>query len=265
MMDIEERVNSIKWFHSMDLGHGLITRGQKSLAVLAQEERAIFDPVKIEGATVLDVGAWNGAFSFAAKRRGAAHVLATDEFVWIHEDWRGREAFDIANSALGLKIEAMQIDVPQIAPATVGYWDVVLFLGVLYHLPSPLEGLEAVAEVTKDCLIVETHTDLTDYSTPALAYYPGNSLNGDSSNFFGPNPAFVIEALKECGFARFDTNIHIDHRRLIVHAWRNTNRRVLGNAPEVRVVQRAPRWRRIASRAKRSLNWRSQRHTQSRR
>jgi len=86
MMDIEERVNSIKWFHSMDLGHGLITRGRKSLAVLAQEERAIFDPVKIEGATVLDVGAWNGALSFAAKRRGAAHVLATDEYVWIHED-----------------------------------------------------------------------------------------------------------------------------------------------------------------------------------
>jgi tRNA (mo5U34)-methyltransferase len=265
MMDIEERVNSIEWFHSIDLGHGLITHGLKSLEVLAQEQRVIFDPVNLEGATVLDVGAWNGAFSFAAKRRGAAHVLATDEYVWIHEHWRGREAFDIANSALGLKIEAMQIDVPQIAPATVGYWDIALFLGVLYHLPSPLEGLEAVAEVTKDCLIVETHTDLVDHSTPALAYYPGNSLNGDGSNFFGPNPAFVIEALKECGFTRFDTYIHIDHSRLTVHAWRNTTRRVLGDAPEVRVVQRSPRppppppvWRRIASRAKRSLNWRSQ-------
>ena len=264
-MDFEERVNSIEWFHSIDLGQGLITRGRKSLAVLTQEEGVIFDPVKVEGATVLDVGAWNGAFSFAAKRRGAAHVLATDEYVWIHEHWRGREAFDIANSALGLKIDAMQIDVPQIAPASVGYWDVVLFLGVLYHLPSPLEGLEAVAEVAKDCLIVETHTDLVDHSTPALAYYPGNSLNGDGSSFFGPNPAFVIEALKECGFAKFDTHIHIDHRRLTVHAWRNTNRRVLGDASEVRVVQRSPRppppppvWRRIASHAKRSLHWRSQ-------
>ena len=167
---------------------------------------------------------------------------------------RGREAFDIANAALGLKIEAMEIDVPQIAPATVGYWDVVLFLGVLYHLRSPLEGLEAVAEVATDCLIVETHTDLIDHPTPALAYYPGKSLNGDPTNFFGPNPVFVIEALKECGFTRFDTHIHIDHGRLTVHAWRNTNRRVLGDAPEVRYRHRAARWRRIASRAKRSLS-----------
>ena len=259
-MDIEQRVNSIEWFHSIDLGHGLITRGQKSLEVLAHEQRVIFDPVKIEGATVLDVGAWNGAFSFAAKRRGAVRVLATDQYVWIHKHWRGREGFDIANSALGLNIEALEIDVPQIAPATVGYWDIVLFLGVLYHLPSPLEGLEAVAEVTKDCLIVETHTNLIEHPTPALAYYPGNSLNGDETNFFGPNPAFVIEALKECGFTTFDTYIHIDHRRLTVHAWRNTNRRALGDAPEVRVVRRSslplrPVWRRMASRAKRSLNW----------
>jgi tRNA (mo5U34)-methyltransferase len=255
--DIAERVNSIDWFHSIDLGDGLITRGQKSLKVLAQEQRVIFDPVKIEGATVLDVGAWAGAHSFAAKRRGAARVLATDHYVWISEHWRGREAFDIANSALGLKIEAMDIDVPQIAPATVGFWDVVLFLGVLYHLPSPLEGLEAVANVATDCLIVETHTDLIDHPTPTLAYYPGNSLNGDETNFFGPNPAFVIEALKECGFTRFDSHLHIDHRRLTVHAWRNTKRRALGDAPEVhhRVAQGSlPLWRRIASRAKRSLS-----------
>jgi len=255
--DIAERVNSIDWFHSIDLGNGLITRGQKSLEVLAQEQRVIFDPVKIEGATVLDVGAWAGAHSFAAKRRGAARVLATDHYVWIHEHWRGREAFDIANSALGLEIEAMEIDVPQIAPATVGLWDVVLFLGVLYHLPSPLEGLEAVASVATDCLIVETQTDLINHRTPALAYYPGNSLNADVTNFFGPNPAFVIEALRECQFTIFDTNIY--GKRLTVHAWRNTKRRALGDAPEVhsRVAAR-PLWRRFASRAKRSLSRRSE-------
>ena len=83
--DILERVNSIDWFHSIDLGDGIITRGQKSLEVLAREQRVIFDPVKIEGATVLDVGAWAGAHSFAAKRRGAIRVLATDHFVWTNE------------------------------------------------------------------------------------------------------------------------------------------------------------------------------------
>lgn len=249
--NIADRVNSISWFHSIDLGNGLITRGVKSVEQLAQEERVIFDPLKIKGAAVLDVGAWAGAFSFAAKRRGAARVLATDHYVWASEIFRGREAFDIANSAVGLNIEAMEIDVPQISPASVGYWDVVLFLGVLYHLPSPLEGLEAVAEVTRDCLIVETHTDLIEYSKPALAYYPGATLVNDPSNFFGPNPAFVIEALKECGFSTFDT--YIVGPRLTVHAWRNTKRRVLGDAPEVHRRFARSLWRRVASRLKRYL------------
>ncbi len=247
--DLARQVDSIRWFHSIDLGGGLVTPGVKSLAVLEHEQRLIFDPVRLEAATVLDVGAWAGAHSFAAKRRGAARVLATDHFVWANEFWRGREAFDLANAVLGLNIEAMDIDVPEITREAVGLWDVVLFLGVLYHLPSPLEGLEAVAEVARDCLIVETRANLFNRSAPTLTYHPGASLNGDGSNFFSPNPAFIIEVLKECGFVTFDTHVHYD--RLTVHAWRNRNRRALGDAPEVH--RRPPLWRRIAVRTKHAL------------
>ncbi len=226
------RVRSIDWFHSIDLGGGVVSPGRKSLEVIAEEQSRFFDPINLEGASVLDVGAWNGAHSFWAKRRGAGRVLATDHYVWNNEHFRGREAFDIANDALGLGIEAMDIDVPAISPATVGMFDVVLFLGVLYHLPSPLEGLEAVADVTKDCLVIETHTDLTDHPTPALAYYPSVSLEGDGSNYFGPNLPFIIEVLRECGFSVFDSR-YGKHQRLTVHAWRNVTRRRSGHAPEI--------------------------------
>lgn len=226
------RVRSIDWFHSIDLGDGLVSPGRKSLEAIAEEQRRFFDPIKLEGATVLDVGAWNGAHSFWAKRRGAGRVLATDHYVWNNEHFRGREAFDIANTALGLGVESMDIDVPAISPATVGVFDVVLFLGVLYHLPSPLQGLENVAEVTRDCLVVETHTDLTDHPTPALAYYPSVSLEGDGSNYFGPNLPFIVEVLKECGFSTFDS-CHGEHQRLTVHAWRNVTRRRSGEGPEI--------------------------------
>ena len=226
------RVGSIDWFHSIDLGGGVISPGRKSLEAIAEEQGRFFDPIKLEGASVLDVGAWNGAHSFWAKRRGAGRVLATDHYAWNNKHFRGREAFDIANNALGLNIEAMDIDVPAISPATVGMFDVVLFLGVLYHLPSPLQGLEAVADVTSDCLVIETHTDLTDYPTPALAYYPSVSLEGDGSNYFGPNLPFIVEVLRECGFSVFDS-LHGEHQRLTVHAWRNAKRRRIGNAPEV--------------------------------
>lgn len=230
-MTLEERMASIVWFHSIDLGNGVITPGVKPLSVLDAEALRIFDPINMDGATVLDVGAWNGAHSFNAKRRGAGRVLAADHFTWVHEGWKGRAGFDLANDQLEMGVEALQIDVPDITPARTGMWDVTLFLGVLYHLPSPLEGLEKVADTTNACLVVETFTDLNDIERPALAYYPGTTLNNDPSNFFGPNVSFVREALKECGFKSFDAYFG-EYQRLILHAWRDTSRRKLGDGPD---------------------------------
>ena len=237
MSELLRRINNLRWFHSIDLGHGIVTPGDKSLETLAREQAVIFDPIRLQGTTVLDVGAWNGAHSFAAAKRGAV-VLATDHYVWTHDVWRGREGFDLANSALGLNIEAKEIDLPEIAPETVGEHDVVLFLGVLYHLPSPLPLLQRVAAVAKHCLVVETHADLLDIETPALAYYPGTTLNNDPTNFFGPNKAFVIEALKECGFVLFDTCY--EYGRLTVHAWRDTSLRRFGDQEEQHRMQSKP-------------------------
>jgi tRNA (mo5U34)-methyltransferase len=233
-LSLSERVKAVMWFHSIDLGNGIVTPGEKSLERIAKEQMIVFDPVLLNGASVLDIGAWNGAYSFEAARRGA-RVLATDHFVWTHPEKRGREGFDIANEALGLNIETLVADVPDITLEKVGAWDIVLFLGVLYHLPSPLTLLRSVASVAKECLIVETHTDLMDVSKPALAFYPGATLNDDPTNFFGPNLAFVIEALRECGFVLFDT--YHEGNRLTVHAWRSlTLRRNKG--PEVHTIVR---------------------------
>src|SRR5579863_7086582 len=81
---LEQRVRQIPWFHSIDLGNGIVTPGQKPPDVHRMEYAAIFDPVDISGRTVIDIGAWNGAYSFEAKRRGAARILATDSLAWRH-------------------------------------------------------------------------------------------------------------------------------------------------------------------------------------
>ena len=94
-----------------------------------------------------------------------------------------------------------------------------------------------MADVTKDCLVIETHADLMDHPLPALAYYPSVSLEGDGSNYFGPNLPFIVEVLKECGFTVFNSH-HGENQRLTVHAWRNTNRRRIGDGPEVHVKRR---------------------------
>ncbi len=247
-MDLRERVNSIPWYQSIDLGNGLITPGRKSLELMRHEQNVFFDPVRLDGATVLDIGAWAGAHSFEAKRRGAKRVMAADQYVWTHPHWRGREAFELARSATGCDVEAREIDVLDIKPEALGKWDVVLFAGVLYHLRSPLDGLQAAASVAEDCLIVESEaaTKFLESPAPLLIYHPSGSLRNDATNYFTPNVAFVVEALKECGFKLFDTNV--DGRRLTVHAWRNTARRAQGDLSAARSRKTFSIWRRALSR-----------------
>ena len=87
---LQERVRQTPWFHSIDLGNGVVTPGGKPPAVHHKEYAAIFDPVDVRARSVIDIGAWNGAYSFEAKRRGAARVLATDHFARRHPVLRGR-------------------------------------------------------------------------------------------------------------------------------------------------------------------------------
>ena len=155
MVGLAETVRQYRWFHSIDLGNGIITPGAKSPAVHKIEAAAFFDPIQMEGATVVDIGAWNGFYSFEAKRRGARRVLATDHFAW--ETLRGRDAFELSRSVLDLDIEAFDIDVPDISPEKLGTFDVVLFLGVFYHLFDPIDGLRRAASLAKEVLVIETH------------------------------------------------------------------------------------------------------------
>lgn len=65
---------------------------------------------------------------FEAEKRGAARVLATDYFCWGGPGWGTRAGFDLAHRLLNSKVEAKEIDIPDISPETVGVFDIVLFL-----------------------------------------------------------------------------------------------------------------------------------------
>jgi len=158
-------------------------------------------PDDLSGLSVLDVGAWDGFFSFECERRGATRVVAADWFAW-HEAARGsKRSFELARAALDSRVEGVEIRVEELSPESVGTFDLVLFAGVLYHLRDPLRALEAVASVTNGRLILETHVDLTLKRKPAAAFYPARELAGDHTNWWGPNPAAVEGMLCAVGFA----------------------------------------------------------------
>jgi hypothetical protein len=118
----------LPWFHSIDLGNGVVTKGQKPFESIRHNADLAFKD-GVAGKTVLDIGAWDGAFSFEAERRGAARVLATDHYCWGGAGWGRKASFDFAKQALGSKVEARIIDLPDISVETVRQFDVVLFMG----------------------------------------------------------------------------------------------------------------------------------------
>jgi tRNA (mo5U34)-methyltransferase len=212
--DIRARVEQVDWWHTIDLGEGLVTPGRdRSAEKLARMHL----PADLSGRTVLDIGAWDGFFSFECERRGAERVLAADLYAWEGAEG-GDTGFEVARSALGSRVESVRIDAMELSPDTVGVFDIVLHLGVLYHMKHPLLALERVASVTGDQLILETHVDFVNVRRPCMAIYPGGEAKQDATNWCGPNPAAVEAMLRMAGFRR--TKI----------VWRDSSARRVGRA-----------------------------------
>ena len=104
--ELRAQADRFRWFHRIDLGHGVVTRGedetQRKLATIRV-------PARLDGWSVLDIGAWDGFFSFEAERRGAARVVAVDpacwrEPAWGPDGWGTKRPFEFARQALGSSV-----------------------------------------------------------------------------------------------------------------------------------------------------------------
>jgi tRNA (mo5U34)-methyltransferase len=192
----------------MELAPGVWTRGSQGAPHdgTSKTLARLHLPESLAGKTVLDVGSWDGFFAFEAERRRATRVLATDHFCWTGDGWGTQDGFLLAREALGSKIEDLNIDPMDLSRERVGTFDVVFFFGVLYHLRHPLLGIERVAAVCKELLILETHVDQRmgeDY--PAMVFYPHDELCNDSTNWWGPNACAVEAMLRSVGYTKIQT------------------------------------------------------------
>jgi tRNA (mo5U34)-methyltransferase len=196
MSTLQDQVNDIHWWHSIDLGHGVVTRGGTDTRSKLPQ---VGMPADLTGWSVLDIGAWDGFFSFEAERRGASRVVALDGGVW-KVDSIGKAGFEFARKVLNSKVEDVELEVTEISVDRLGQFDLVLFLGVLYHLPDPVGSFLKVASVAKHDIIVETHVDMIEHKVPAIAFYPFEECAKDQTNWCGPNQAAMEGMLKLAGF-----------------------------------------------------------------
>ncbi|NOT59280.1 MAG: DUF1698 domain-containing protein [Acidobacteria bacterium] len=183
------------WFHSIELPDGSVTPGVRSVAELKQLYASFGLPEDLRGKRVLDIGCWDGFMSYEAERRGA-EVTAID-FV-------RRPNFFAAREALGSRVTFHEMSVYEVTRDQLGTFDIVLMLGVLYHLQHPLLALQKVCEITRDLAIIESHVidSFISLPFPAMRYYETDELGETDDNWWGPNVDCLERMLRTAGYRR---------------------------------------------------------------
>lgn len=209
-------ISDIKWWHRIKLPEG-ITPGicDHSGGDPDYITNRFGMPEDLTGKSVLDIGCWDGLFSFEAEKRGAAMVLATDIY---QAEWTNNEGFQYAKAALKSKVEFLPIPVDLIDQihTYVRYFDVVLFYGVLYHLKDPHMALKKIATVTREMLLLETAVMEMTSPTPTWTRVSGNG--GDPTNEWYPNLAALEEELLILGFNKVSVVHNMGNSRITIKA-----------------------------------------------
>ena len=243
MLDKELALKLIQgkyWHHDFEIIPGVRTHGAYDPAGLWNELQL---PLDMSGLSLADVGASNGYFSFEAYKRGA-RVVAFD---FRHKDNSG---FGLAQYINGLsEIEHHHINVLNMTPDQFGQFDIVLALGLFYHVSDPYMALANCAALSRSRLLIESYCidrqlpkQLT--SEPVMRFLPDperfpmqGQPNADRSNFWGFTATCLKRMVEDIGFAVQTSDVRED--RVFIDAKRGVFEidatRTVFNDPETRL------------------------------
>ena len=202
----------VHWHQKWEVFQDIFTPGENPVDKLCDYVRL---PNDLSGKRVLDIGAWNGCFSFECERREASEVVAYSL------ENPNESGFNRLKEILNSKVSYVQGSVYSLSPDTLGKFDLILFFGVLYHLRYPLLAIDRIRTVCEGTVLTETHIlnnrlfirhpfttigRLLNFSslfkgTPIWRQYKEYELHPeDRSNWFGPNIQAVLESFDSAGF-----------------------------------------------------------------
>ena len=213
--EIERRIKQLgQWFHNIDL-RGVQTAPDHFLGDYPRFKYKNFAhaiPEDLRGKSVLDIGCNAGFYSIEMKKRGAERVVGID----FDETYLEQARF--AAEVSEMEIEFRELSVYDVAELGEKF-DLVIFMGVLYHLRHPLLALDLIREhVARDLMlfqsmqrgskeIYETRDDylfketemFEDCDFPA-AYFIEKKYSHDPTNWWIPNRSCTEGMLRSAGF-----------------------------------------------------------------
>jgi tRNA (mo5U34)-methyltransferase len=158
---MQSEIDRIKWYHEFDFPDGLKSRSNTPdigfhRALWTFIERNL-DTIDFEGKRVLDIGCWDGYWSFYAERRGASSVLATDD---ISQRWAAGEGLLMAKRLFRSKVEIDQERSVYDLASLGQKFDVILCMGVYYHLYDPLYAFSQIRHCCNSDTVVVIEGDV---------------------------------------------------------------------------------------------------------
>jgi tRNA (mo5U34)-methyltransferase len=214
--ELQRRIQALgKWFHNLNLD-GIQTAPDHFLGDYPSVKWRHFShvlPHDLAGLSVLDIGCNAGFYALEMKRRGASRVLGIDS------DPRYLAQARLASDVTGLEIELRLMSVYDI-PRLKEKFDLVIFMGVFYHLRHPLLALDLIREhASRNLFLFQSMQRGEDAVTPLRDDYPFSEqtifgqpgfprmhfiekrYSGDPTNWWIPNRACVEALLRSAGFA----------------------------------------------------------------
>jgi tRNA (mo5U34)-methyltransferase len=210
------------WYHNLNFG-GIATNPAEG-DYPARRWRIFepFVPGNLQGKTVLDIGCNAGFFSLEMKKRGAERVIAIDFMPHLLAQVR------FGSYWYGLDVEPIELNAYDVETLGIGF-DLVVFVGVLYHLKHPLYALEKVASVCRNTMLFQSlmrgscgdftpagdyayddNSFLQDPNFPRM-YFIEKSFNSDVSNWWIANRSCLQAMLRVAGFKSIQDTAVPDH------------------------------------------------------
>src|SRR3984893_3685747 len=237
-IDFSKELAAKGWYHSFELPDGKVIDGFMTVEQQKRRYAQFPIPEDLRGKKLLDIGAWDGWFSFEAERHGA-EVTAIDcvelaTFLDIH-------------ARLKSKVDYRIMDFYELPGAGLGKFDIVFFLGVLYHVRHPLLALEIVCALTRDVAIVDSFvTDPDNWQEhsgeiPTMEFYELDELGNQFGNWVGPTVPCLLAMCRTAGFARVELLGTGAHHAVVAcyRQWDPPTAVLVGGVPEILTIENA--------------------------